>query len=84
MLQKNSTAQHSTAQHSTAQQSDKLKRKSKLFTLFSAFRFLTLILTFMILLSQKAQSQSCPDSPIIVGSSSLCRLTGNYEIINYI
>jgi hypothetical protein len=37
----------------------------------------------MILLTQKAQSQSCPDSPIIVGSTSLCRSIGNYQIINF-
>ena len=37
----------------------------------------------MLLLSQKVQSQNCPDSPIIVGSTSLCDHGGKYEIINY-
>lgn len=37
----------------------------------------------MLLISQKIQAQSCPDSPIIVGSTSLCQAKGSYEIINY-
>ncbi len=37
----------------------------------------------MLLISQKIQAQNCPDSPIIVGSTSLCQAKGSYEIINY-
>ncbi|MFN0188138.1 MAG: hypothetical protein ACKVQV_05500, partial [Bacteroidia bacterium] len=37
----------------------------------------------MLFISSKVLSQNCPDSPIIVGSTSLCQAKGYYEIINY-
>ena len=62
LVLQHSTAQHSTAQHSTAQHIEKLKRKGKLFTPFSSIPCYVFILMLMMLITQKAQSQTCPDA----------------------